>query len=82
MKSKFGIWTQEFSFLSAIAVFDQQEVYTYFTSGYKQELNFCMRTITGINEDLKRIDEIILSKFIPVVTGNVKPNIFVHFREF
>ena len=33
-----------------------------------------MRTIPGITEDLKQIDEIISSKFIPAITGGIQPN--------
>ena len=66
-------WIRELTLLSEIALFAPQEAYTCFTAGYKHKLNFCMRTIPNIRENLKRLDEIITSKFIPAVTGGIKP---------
>ena len=74
INSKIDIWSRELSVLSEIAAYAPQEAYTCFTSGYKHKLNFCMRTIPGINEDLKQTDEIISSKFIPAITGGIQPN--------
>ena len=33
-----------------------------------------MRTIPGISEDLKQLDEVVSTKFIPAVTGGIQQN--------
>ena len=74
INEKIDTWIREIKVLSEIAAFAPQEAYTCFTSGYKHKLNFCMRTIPNIGEDLKRIDEILTSKLIPAITGGIQPN--------
>ena len=71
---KIEVWVRELTLFSEIAAFAPQEAYTCFTSGYKHKLNFCMRTIPGISEDLKQLDEVVSTKFIPAVTGGIQPN--------
>ena len=74
INEKIDTWIHEIKLLSEIAAFAPQEAYTCFTSGYKLELNFCMRTIPSIGEDLKRIDEILTSQVIPAITRGIQPN--------
>ena len=74
INEKIEVWVRELTLLSEIAAFAPQEAYTCFTSGYKHKLNFCMRTIPGISEDLKQLDEVVSTKFIPAVTGGIQPN--------
>ena len=48
--------------------------YTCFTSGYKQKLNYSMRTIPDIGRHLGRIDEVITNHLIPSITGGIMPS--------
>lgn len=56
------------SVLSKIAAF------TCFTSGYKHKLHLCMRAIPHISNELRRLDKVIPTIFIPAVTGGIYPN--------
>ena len=74
INEKIDTWIRKIQLLSEIAAFAPQEAYTCFTSGYKHKLNFCMRTIPSIGEDLKRIDEILTPKLIAAITRGIQPN--------
>ena len=74
MNEKIENWVKELKVLSKIANFAPQEAYTCFTAGYKHKLNYCMRTIPNISADLERVDEVILTEFIPAITGGIIPN--------
>jgi len=67
-------WIDELTTLSKIALFAPQEAYTCFTAGYKHKFNFYMRTIPGIGDSLKAIDEVIATKLIPAISGGIIPN--------
>jgi len=43
---------------SEILLLHHKKRYTCFTSGYKYKINFCMRPISDISEDLRRLDEV------------------------
>ena len=42
--------------------------------GYKHKLTHIMRTIPNISHRLEKIEEVVLTKFIPVVTGGIYVN--------
>ena len=60
-------WIRELTLLTEIAAFAPQEAYTCFTSGYRHKLNFCMRTIPSTSEDFKQLQEVVSTKFIPLL---------------
>ena len=57
--------------LIEIAKIEPQAAYTCFLSSYKHKLNYYMKTIPDITRLLKKVDEVILTKFIPVITGGI-----------
>ena len=67
-------WCKELSLLSEIAKIQPQAAYSCFVSGYKHKMNYVMRTIPNIGHLMERVDDIILSKFIPAITDGIKIN--------
>ena len=57
--------------LSEIALHQPQAAYTAFMFGVKNKITFSMRTIQGISEHLKKLDETINNTFIPAITGGI-----------
>ena len=68
---KINKWVEELHVLSEIAKIEPQAAYTCFLSGYKHKFNYYMRTIPGIGKLLRKVDEIILTEFIPAITGGI-----------
>ena len=66
---KINKWVEELYVLSDIAKIEPQAAYTCLLGGYKHKLISYMRTIPGIVKLLRKVDEVILTKFIPVITG-------------
>ena len=64
-------WVQELHALSEIAKVDPQAAYTCFLSGYKHKFIYYMRTILGLGNLLKKVDEVILTEFISAITGGI-----------
>ena len=64
----------ELNNLCEIAKLEPQAAYSCFVSGFKHKLNYIMRGIPNISHLLKLIDDIILTKFIPAITGGTKIN--------
>ena len=64
---KINKWVQELRVLSKIAKIEPQAASTCFLSGYRHK--FCyMRAIPGIGKLLRKVDEVILTEFIPAIT--------------
>ena len=74
LSEKVNRWYNEIRLLSEIARIEPQAAYSCFVSGYKHKFTYCMRTIPNIGDLLKPIDEIILTKFIPAITGGIVIN--------
>ena len=66
---KINKYVEELHVLSEIAKIDWQAAYTCFLSRYKHKFNCHMRAIPGIDKLLRKIDKVILTKFISVITG-------------
>ena len=60
--------------LCDIARIEPQAAYSCFVSGYKHKLTYIMRTIPNISHLLEKIDALILTKFIPAITGGIYVN--------
>ena len=71
---KINQWSSELQLLCEIAKIEPQAAYSCFVSGYKHKLTYYMRTIPGISHLLQCIDDIILTEFIPAITGGIKVN--------
>ena len=57
--------------LSKIAKIEPQAAYTCFFTGLKHKSNYIMRTIPGIEDQLKRLDQIITTDFIPAISDDI-----------
>ena len=66
---KINKWVEELHVLSEIAKIEPQAAYTCFLSGCKHKFNYYMRTIPGIDKLLRKVDEVILTKFVLAITG-------------
>ena len=71
---KVNILLHESDILCDIARIEPQAAYSCFVSGYKHKLTYVMRTIPNISHRLEKIDELILTKFIPAITGCIYVN--------
>ena len=69
LEEKVSIWVQKLTLLSKIATTQPQAAYSCFTAGYQYKLTCFLRTISGCEEHLVPVDEVIRHKFIPALTG-------------
>jgi len=65
MKSKVDEWVSQLKILSEIAKSYPHAAYCAFTAGFRHKLNYVMRTIKTIEEDLAPIEEMIRYQLIP-----------------
>ena len=61
---KINKWLEELYVLSEIAKIDPQTAYTCFLNGYKHKFNYYIRTIPGIGNLLRKVDQVILTETI------------------
>ena len=71
---KVNTWLDELNMLCDIVRIEPQAAYNCFVSGYKRNLIYIMRTIPNTSHQLEKIDELILTKFIPAITGGIYVN--------
>ena len=74
LTQKVNTWLDELNMLCDIARIEAQAAYSCFFSGYKHKLTDIMRTIPNISHQLEKTDGLILTKFIPVITGGIYVN--------
>ena len=63
-------WISKIEVLSQIAKVEPQAAYCCFTTGFKHKLTYLMHTTPNINEELRRLDDVINNKLIPSFTEN------------
>ena len=63
-------WIPKIEVLSQIAKIEPQAAYCCFTTGFKHKTTYLMRTTSGIDEELRRLDDVINNKLIPSFTEN------------
>ena len=68
---KINKWIEKLPVLNEIAKTEPQAAQICFLSGYKQKLNYYMRTIPGIGKLLRKVDKVILTEFIPAITVGI-----------
>ena len=68
---KVNTWLDDLNMLCDIARIELQAAYSCFVSGYKHKLAHVIRTIPNISHQLQKIDELIVTKFIPAITGGI-----------
>ena len=66
---KVNTWLDELNTLCDIARIEPQAAYRYFVSGYNHKLTYIMRTISDIFHQLGKIDDLMLTKFVPVINA-------------
>ena len=76
---KVNNWLDELNMLCDIARIEPQAAYCCFVSGYKHKLTYIMRTISNVSHQLEKTDALILTKFIPAITGGIYDNPDEHF---
>ena len=79
---KVNIWVNEPNTLCDIARIEPQTAYSCFVRGYKHKLTYIMRAIRNISHQLEKIDKLILTKFIPEITGDICVNMVVWVSEY
>ena len=62
-------WDNQLTILSTIAETQRQTAYSAFVSGFKNKLNYLLRTILNVRHLLLPLEKTIRNKFIPAVTG-------------
>ena len=63
-------WISKIEVLSQIAKVEPQAAYCCFATGFKHKLTYLMHTTPNINEELRRLDDVINNKLIPSFTEN------------
>ena len=71
IKEKINQWIQELRILSKIAWYEPQAAYSCFITGFKHKPTYFMRTIPNIGKELKQIDGVVRTEFIPAITGGL-----------
>ena len=71
MKEKINQWIQELRILSKIAWYEPQTAYSCFITGFKHKPTYFMRTIPNIGKELKQLDDVVRTEFIPAITGGL-----------
>ena len=61
-------WISKIEVLSQIAKVEPQAAYCCFTTGFKHKVTYLMHTTPNINEELRRLDDVINNKPIPSFT--------------
>ena len=69
--NKINKWVEELHVLSEIEKIESQAAYACFLSSYNHKFNYYLRKIPGIAKLLRKVEEIILTQFIPAITSGV-----------
>ena len=62
-------WIEQINNISKIALREPQAAYAAFVSGFQHKLTYYIRTIPGLHDHLKLLDETINNKLIPSFTN-------------
>ena len=69
VSEKVDKWCAEIHNLAEIAKSQPQAAYSAFTHGERHRFSYFMRTIAGMNEMMKPLDEVINNELIPAILG-------------
>ena len=64
VNEKIGEWVKEIEALAEIALIEPHAAYAAYVHGFQHKFTFVMRTIPGIENHLKKLDDIITNKLI------------------
>ena len=77
-------WISKIEVLSQIAKVEPQAAYCCFTTGFKHKLTYLMHATPNINEELRRLGDVINNKLIPSFTENkscrTMNNFYYHYQ--
>ena len=62
-------WTKEINVSADIATTHPQAAYTAYVTSYRHKLTYLLRTIPNIEDQLKKIDEVVRHNLIPAIIG-------------
>ena len=62
-------WMDQLNVLSDIAMTEPQAAYSAFIKGFRHKLNYHLRVMKGMENQLQAFDDLIKNKFIPAITG-------------
>ena len=71
VQNKIDELINEIKVLPMIAKPEPQAAYYCFITAFKQKPSYIMRTIPDISDKLNQLDELIISEFIPAITGGI-----------
>ena len=71
MKGKINQRIQELRILSKIMWYEPQAAYSCFITGLKHKPTYFMRTLPNIGKELKQLDDVVRTEFIPAITGGL-----------
>ena len=71
VQEKIDQWIKELRVLCKIAWCEPQAAYSGFIKGFKHKPIYFMRTIPNIKTQLKQLDDVIRTEFIPAITGGI-----------
>ena len=54
-----------------MAWYEPQAAYSCFITGFKHKPTYFMRTIPNISKELKQLDDVVRTEFIPAITGGI-----------
>ena len=69
IEGKIENWTKEITLLAEIASTHPQAAYSAYIASYQHKLTYFLRTISGIEEELKKVDQVVRHKLIPAIIG-------------
>jgi hypothetical protein len=69
IESKVSEWIEEVENLAEMAKSDPHSAFSAFTHGLRHKWSYTMRTVNGISDQLKPLENSIMNKLIPSLTG-------------
>ena len=71
VQEKIDQWIKELRMLCKIAWYELQAAYSGFIKGFKHKPIYFMRTTPNFKNQLKELDDVIRTEFIPAIAGGV-----------
>ncbi|XP_066921132.1 uncharacterized protein [Clytia hemisphaerica] len=69
INEKISKWKDEIILLADIAATYPQSAYAAYVTSYQHKLTYFLRTIPGISEEIKQVDEVVRHRLIPALVG-------------
>ena len=69
INQKISKWKDEINLLAEIATTHPQSAYAAYVTSYQHKMTYFLRTIPGISEEMRQIDQLIRHRLIPALVG-------------